>query len=72
MCLPLLTFSAIIDDIYIAKPENINIIKYVASDIDRNTILPELMPKHLCDKNKKSDEYYTIDEISSMSLRSIR
>ena len=69
MCLPLLTFSAVIDDIYTASPKDIIVEKYVGSNIDRATILPELMPKKLCEKKEGC---YTIEEIVNMSLRAIR
>ena len=69
MCLPLLTFSAIIDDIYTASPKDINIEKYIGAEIDRSTIIPELMPKKLCEKKEGC---YTLEEIVMMSLRVVR
>ena len=45
LCLPLLTFSAVIDDIYTASSKDIIVEKYIGSNIDRTTIIPELMPK---------------------------
>ena len=69
MCLPILTFSAVIDDIYSVSLEDIRIEKYVGSEVDRATIIPELMPKKLCE-NKKG--CYTLEEILNMELRVVR
>jgi len=69
MCLPLLTFSAIIDNIYTASSTDIRIEKYVGSEVDRTTIAPELMPKKICEKKEGC---YTIEEINAMALRHIR
>ena len=71
MCLPLLTFCATIDNIYTATAENVIIDKYIGSKVDRSTIDPELMPKYLCEKEKKNGEFYTLDEILLMELRPI-
>jgi hypothetical protein len=69
MCLPLLTFSATIDDIYTANQSNIIIEKYISAEIDRSTIQPELMPKML---REKSGGCYTLEDIYTMSLRPTR
>ncbi len=66
MCLPVLTFSATIDDIYTAAPSNITINKYIKPDVDRNSLVPELMPKSLCEKKEGC---YTLEEISALELR---
>ncbi len=71
MCLPLLTFSAIIEDIYTAIASDIIIEKYVDPTTDRTTIQPELMPKSICDK-KFSEGYYSPEEILEMPLRPVR
>jgi hypothetical protein len=70
LCLPLLTFSATIEDIYTATIEDIVIEKYADPSIDRSTLQPELMPKSLCEKS--SEGCYSLEETLEMPLRSVR
>lgn len=70
MCLPLLTFSATIENIYNAKSNDIVINKYINADVDRNSVEPELMPKYLC--GYTGDGYYSVEEILTLPLRQIK
>jgi hypothetical protein len=66
MCLPVLTFHATIENIYTADASHVIIEKYIQPEIDRRTLEPERMPKSIC---TCEDGYYTVKEISEMSLR---